>query len=168
MICFMALIIFAILAVFSAKYRAYFKEALDCVARKATLRKCTTSFDKKMKIKVTSKLSKRNKSLGKFVYKNFDIITWTITIVSIIIMILSLYFGVLGVYNWYAYGNCNGPDSTELCVYNALTGIEQPNTNISTIMDTCGANGDCASDCNAPDYHACDGDCNCIKTTCEI
>ena len=167
MICFIALIIFAILAIFSAKYRAYFKEALDCVARKATLRKCTTSFDKKMKIKVTSKISKRNKPLGKFVYKNFDLITWTITIISLIIMIFSLYYGVLGVYNFYVYGNCNGPNSDEFCIYDAFAGKEVVNQNaISTL--TCGENGECDSNCTAPEFNACGGDCNCVKTTCEI
>jgi hypothetical protein len=156
MICFIALIVFAVLAVFSAKYRAYFKEALDCVFRKATLRKCTTSFDKKMKMKVTSKISKKAPGLGRFVFKNFDVLSWIITIVSIIIMIWSLWYGVLGVYNWYAYGNCDGPDSDEFCVYNAITG-----TTVAT--PTCEVLG-CSSDCQAPNYELCAGDCNCGDT----
>ena len=170
MICFIALIIFAILAIFSAKYRAYFKEALDCVARKATLRKCTTSFDKKMKMKVTSKISKRNKTIGRVVYKNFDRITWIITIVSIIIMIYSLWFGVLGVYNFYVYGNCNGPDSDEFCVYDVLSGTNIPNPNVSTVstISSCGELGECASNCTVPDFEACSGDCNCGQHTCTV
>jgi len=170
MICFIALIVFAILAIFSTKYRAYFKEALDCVARKATLRKCTTSFDKKMKMKVTSKISKRNKKVGRIVYKNFDIITWIITIVSIIIMIYSLWYGVFGVYNFYAFGNCNGPDSDEFCAYNALSGGPVPNPNVSTanILTACDENGFCSAECNAPDFNACEGDCTCGEHTCTV
>ncbi|MBT4870277.1 MAG: hypothetical protein HON47_01775 [Candidatus Diapherotrites archaeon] len=166
MICFIALIVFAILALFSAKYRAYFKEALDCVFRKATLRKCTTSFDKKMKMKVTSKISKRNKKFGRVVYKNFDLITWIITIVSIIVMIYSLWFGALGVYNFYAYGNCNGPESNEFCVYDALAGTEVPNPNVTTIS-SCGELGECADNCTAPNYGECEGECSCGQATCE-
>jgi len=172
MICFIALIVFAILALFSAKYRAYFKEALDCVFRKATLRKCTTSFDKKMKMKVTSKISKRNKGFGRFVYKNFDILTWTITIVSIIIMIYSLWFGVLGVYNFYVFGNCNGPNNDEFCVYDVLSGIDVPNPNVSTasivstIPNSCDELGECVANCTALDYEACNENCSCGQETC--
>jgi len=45
---------------FLTKYRAYFKEALDCVARKATLRKCTTSFDKKIEIEEVIEFTESN------------------------------------------------------------------------------------------------------------
>ena len=160
MICFIALIVFAILAIFSAKYRAYFKEALDCVARKATLRKCTTSFDKKMKMKVTAKISRANKPLGRFVFKNFDVLSWIITIVSIIIMIYSLVSGVVGLYNFSIYGNCYGPDSNELCVYNVLTGTTVP-------TPTCDALG-CSQTCTHSDFLDCNGDCNCSAGECNV
>lgn len=126
MICLIALAVFAILGIISAKYRAYFFEALDCVTKKVTLRKCTTSFDKKMKMKVSSKVSILNQSLGSFVFKHFELISWIVTIIMILSLIWTAYAGVLGVYNWYAYGNCNGPESNELCVYNALLGKDIP------------------------------------------
>ncbi|MFA6064547.1 MAG: hypothetical protein WCW44_05985 [archaeon] len=127
MICVIALVVFAVLGLISAKYRAYFFEALDCVFRKVTLRKCTTSFDKKMKMKITTRLSGVNKDLGGFVFKHFETISWIFTIIMILSMIWSLYVGVSGVYNWVAYGNCYGPNSTELCVLNNLTGKTNPN-----------------------------------------
>ncbi|MFA6269025.1 MAG: hypothetical protein WCW13_06845 [archaeon] len=135
MICIIALVVFAVLGIFSAKYRAYFSEALDCVFKRVTLRKCTTSFDKKMKLKITTRLSGVNKSLGGFVFKNFETISWIFTIIMIVSMIWSLYVGVLGVYNWVAFGNCYGPDSTQACVLNTLTGKVEPNTS-AIITDT--------------------------------
>jgi hypothetical protein len=127
MICVIALVVFAVLGIFSARYRAYFFEAFDCVFKKMTLRKCTTSFDKKMKLKVTTKLSHVNKPLGGFVFKNFDTISWIFTIIMIISMAWSLYVGVIGVYNWVVYGNCYGPESVEVCVLNTITGQVEKN-----------------------------------------
>lgn len=142
MICIIALVVFAILGLVSAKYRAYFFEASDCVFRKMTLRKCTTSFDKKMKMKITARLSKLNSSLGRTVFKHFETISWIITIIMIVSMIWSAYVGFMGVYNWVAFGNCYGPESTELCVLNNLTGKVQP-AGYTIITDTnasCDAN----------------------------
>jgi hypothetical protein len=128
MICLIALVVFAVLGFVSAKYRAYFFEATDCVFRRVTLRKCTTSFDKKMKVKVCSRISGLNKSLGAFTFKYFEAISWVLTILMIVSLIWSAYVGVTGVYNWVAYGNCNGPDSTVFCALNALTGKVSPTT----------------------------------------
>jgi hypothetical protein len=126
LICLIALVAFAILGLFSVKYRTYFFEALDCVTKKVTLRKCTTSFDQKMKMKVSSKVAIVNKSLGSFTFKHFETISWVVTILMIASLIWTAYVGVMGAYNYYAYGNCNGPNSTEACVYNAVLGKDIP------------------------------------------
>jgi hypothetical protein len=133
MICLVALLVFAVLAflsffgVVSSKYRTYFVEASDCVFKKVTLRKCTTGFDNKMKMKVSTKVSLHNKFLGGFIFKNFEVISWVLVVIMIVSMLYSGYVGVVGVYNWVAYGNCNGPDSIEPCVFNSLTGSTHPN-----------------------------------------
>jgi hypothetical protein len=144
MICVIALVVFAVLGIVSAKYRAYFFEALDCVFKRVTLRKCTTSFDKKMKMKITTRLSAVNKSIGGFTFKHFETISWILTIIMILSMVWSLYVGVTGVYNWVAYGNCNGPNSTEACVLNTLTGKTVPNPTTSTFIK----DNNVAVDCN--------------------
>jgi len=113
MICLIALVTFGILGLFSAKYRTIAKEAFDCVFRRLTLRKCTTSFDKKMKSKITGKLMKRHAGFARGVYRHFEIISWFFTIT----MILSLGYSAFSVYNFLAFGNCNGPDSNEFCVF---------------------------------------------------
>jgi len=120
MICIIALVVFAVLGLFSVKYRTYFFEALDCVFRRATLRKCTTSFDKKMKHKIIARLSGLNKGVGSFVYKHFEIISWALTLIMIASIVWTAYVGFLGLYNFYVYGDCNGPNSTGQCVYNAI------------------------------------------------
>jgi hypothetical protein len=133
MICLVALIVFAVLALLScfgfvsAKYRTYFLEASDCVFKKVTLRKCTTGFDQRMKMKVSTKVSLHNKTLGGFIFRNFEVISWIFVVLMIVSMLWSGYVGIIGVYNWYAFGNCNGPNSSELCVFNSLTGVVQPN-----------------------------------------
>ena len=161
MICFIALFVFGVLAIFSAKYRVYFKEASDCVFRRMTLRKCTTSFDKKMKVKISSRISKRNKKFGGFVFKHFEALSWIMTIAMILSLIWTAYAGFLGLYNFYWFGNCNGPNSPELCIYNSITGTSGStsstfitNTSTPCINPACKdcniAGGKCDANCICP------------------
>lgn len=161
MICFIALIVFAILGLFSVKYKNYFFEAADCVFRKVTLRKCTTSFDKKMKMKVSAKLSKVNKPVGSFVFKNFDLISWIITIIMIISLVWSAYAAFTGIYNWVAFGNCDGPESDGLCVYNALIGTNVPAT---SEVSSCSDVNLCGTQCALEEQ--CGTNCSCVGGTC--
>jgi hypothetical protein len=68
-------------------------------------------------MKISTKLAKHNKALGNFTYKNFQ----AISIIFVIIMFGSLAYGAYGIYNWLAFGNCNGPQGGD-CVLNDLTG----------------------------------------------
>ncbi len=111
MICLIALVVFAILSIFSVKYRSFFWEALDCVSRKATLRKCNTSFDKKMRMKISKKVSKHSKKLGSCTYKHFNKISWFLTIVMIVSIIISGFYGFTALYDYALYGNCGGPNA---------------------------------------------------------
>jgi hypothetical protein len=120
MICIIALVVFAVLGLFSVKYRNYFLEALDCVARRAILRKCTTSFDKKMKHKIVAKTSLLNKKLGGLVFKHFELISWAITLLMFASIIWTAYLAFFGLYNFFVFGNCNGPASRNACVYNEI------------------------------------------------
>ena len=54
-----------------------------------------------------------------FTYKNFEVISWIFTI----IMVVSLVYSGIGAYNFVMYGNCNGENSQEGCVYNGLSDI---------------------------------------------
>lgn len=112
MICLIALIVLGILSIFSVKYREYAREAFDCVFRKLTLRKCDTAFDKKVKMRVSTKIMKRNAFLGKLVYNHFEAINWFFTLM----LAVSLIYSAIAVYNLAVYGNCN-PSEPETCVF---------------------------------------------------
>ncbi|MBU0662588.1 MAG: hypothetical protein ABH854_01270 [Candidatus Diapherotrites archaeon] len=110
MICFIAMFVFAILGIFSATHRAYAFEAFDCVFRRVTLRKCTTAFDKKVKMRVSTGLMKRNEALGGFVFRHFELISWFFTIITI----ASLIYSAVSIYNIAVYGTCT-PEHPEQC-----------------------------------------------------
>ena len=112
--CIIALVVFGFLGIFSAKYRSYAREAFRCVTRMATLRKCDTGFDQKMKSKITAKLMKKSPIAARFVYRRFEAISWFF----VAVMLISTFFAGMGIYNLYAYGNCNGPESTDICILN--------------------------------------------------
>ena len=166
MICFIALIVFAILGIFSAKYRNYSKEAFDCVFRRLTLRKCETAFDKKMKMKVTGKLMKTSPKVGGVVFKHFELISWVFTA----LMIISFAYSALGVYNFILYDNCEGPNAIGLCIYNEITGkLTNGMNDPSCESSHCAIHGcDCTDEtCNeSNNFEACDGNCDCIEEVC--
>lgn len=116
MICFIALIVFGILGIFSASHRKIAVEAFDCVFRRITLRKCHTGLDVKLKSQVTGHLLLKAPKLGEFAYRHFEILSWLFTI----LLIASLVWTGISGYYYYAYGNCNGPeveDQQGLCLF---------------------------------------------------
>ncbi len=114
MICIIALVVFGILAIFSAKYRPVAKEAFDCVFRKITLRKCESGLDARLKGQITGKLMEKNPGIAKFTFKHFETLSWIFTIM----MIASIIYSGIGIYNYAAYGNCNGKQNGEgFCVF---------------------------------------------------
>ncbi|VVB66843.1 Thioredoxin [Candidatus Norongarragalina meridionalis] len=112
--CLFAVAIFAVLGLFSAKYRAYASEAWSCAFKTMTLRKCDTGFDEKMKSKIVAKILPYSAATARFVHEQFVAISW-------ILVASTLVSGIMvaqAAYNTYAYGNCNGPDATEACIFN--------------------------------------------------
>lgn len=130
MICFLALIIFGILGIFSASHRQIAREAFDCVFRRITLRKCTTGLDVKLKSGITGKFLEKNRKFGQFIYRYFEVISWLFTILLVGSLVWTAYSG----YNYYQYGNCNGPSAEEqqsLCLFD-ITGT---NAQITSCQD---------------------------------
>jgi protein-disulfide isomerase len=121
MICVIAMIVFGILGIFSASYRVIAKEAFNCVFKKITLRKCDTGLDTRLKSQITGKLLKFSPRLGKSVYKHFEIFSW----IFLIITIVTLFFMGQGIYFYAVYGNCNGPQSDQFCIFDPL-GTNKP------------------------------------------
>ncbi len=117
MICLLALVIFGILGIFSARYRIIAKEAVDCVFRRVTFRKCTSGLDSRLKSQITGSLMRRSPTLAGFVYRRFEIISWIFTAV----MIWSIVFSAISLFNYVQYGNCNGKSNGEgFCIFDPL------------------------------------------------
>ncbi len=144
-VCFIALFVFGFLAIFSARYRPFAKEAFNCVFKMMTLRKCDTGFDKKLKAKITGKLMNKSPKTGAFVYKYFDAISWIFTI----IMIASLFYSAITIYNLAVYKNCNGPGSG-YCPLTGTYGTECTTTLCNNPNCTCQTGGNCICPSGSP------------------
>jgi hypothetical protein len=107
MICLVVLIVFGILGIFSAKYRKIAVEAFHCVFRQATLRKCDSGMDIKIKSKTVAKIMKHSPKAARFVHKNFTVLSWIFTILFITSLVWT---GVIA-YNVVVYNNCYGPNA---------------------------------------------------------
>lgn len=127
-LCLLALPIFALLGIFSLKYRKLTKDALQCLFKTVTLRKCESGLDDRIKSRISGMFLKVSPGLARFFYRHYKIISFII----LMLFIVSTYFSAVGVYNYAVYGNCNGPDSTDFCIF-----------------DPTGANSQ-VSECNAP------------------
>ncbi|MDO8480777.1 MAG: thioredoxin domain-containing protein [Nanoarchaeota archaeon] len=113
MICLIALIVFAVLGIFSAKYRKLTAEAFDCVFRKMTFRKCQTGLDTRLKVQLSELFMRFNPRVGRFVFKRFELLSWLFTA----LFVWSLVAAGIGGYNYWMYGNCNGPNSQSFCIF---------------------------------------------------
>src|SRR3989344_8965042 len=129
MICLIALPIFAILSIFSATHRKLFFGALDCVFRKATFRKCQSRLDERLKAQISGRILDRSPNLGKFVFRNFELISWML----VILLALSFVFSAQGIYNYVIHGNCNGESSTDFCIFN----LNQNSTSYNLNEENC-------------------------------
>jgi hypothetical protein len=117
--CLVAMAVFGILGIFSAKYRTYFKESIHCVGRMLTLRPCNTNFDQEMKNKIVAKISTKSEKFARFVYKRFALLSW----IFLIAFVISLAWTAYSVFNLIYYGTCD-PANPKDCVFNQ---IENPN-----------------------------------------
>ncbi len=117
-VCIIAFIIFGILSLFSAKYRPLAKEGFNCVFRTLTLKPCDTGFDQRIKTQVVYSVMNFSPQLGRLVNKQFALLSWIFVLLSI----GSFGYVIYGGYNFYVYGNCDGPNATGGCILNDLTG----------------------------------------------
>src|SRR3989344_4151508 len=100
-LCLIALPVFAVLAIFSVKYRKLTLDALDCLLRTVTLRKCESRLDERIRSDLTGKVLKLSPATAKFFYKNYKILSWIV----LILMVWSFYTASVGLYNYATYGN---------------------------------------------------------------
>jgi len=111
-LCLLALPLFAVLGIFSVRYRKLTLDALDCLFKTVTLRKCRSGLDDRIKADVTGTILKYSPKTARLVYQHYKVLSWVV----LILFIWSFYASSVGVYNYVNYGNCNGPDSTGFCM----------------------------------------------------
>ena len=115
MLCFVALAVFLFLSIFSAKYRPLARRALDCVAKKATLRPCDTGLDEEIKAASISGIMRMSPWAATFLNRHFEAFSLFFTL----LFFASLFFALQGLYNFAIYGNCNGFEGG-FCIYSGV------------------------------------------------
>ncbi|MFH0973565.1 MAG: thioredoxin family protein, partial [Candidatus Micrarchaeota archaeon] len=111
-LCLVALVIFAVLGVFSARYRSLAREAFSCVFRMATLRPCESGLNERLKAKVVGEALKRSPRAAKAVNHHFE----TLSFVFTVLFFASLAYTAYGLYNLATLGTCD-PVHPENCVF---------------------------------------------------
>src|SRR3989344_233897 len=122
-VCLIALPILLGLSIFSATHRKLANEAIKCALNKITFRPCGRTLEQKLKKMVFGSILKYNEKAAFSVMKNFE----ALSVLFGVLMVLGLVGTGIGLYNFYAYGNCNGPATSAFCVFNPETyssGIE--------------------------------------------
>jgi len=112
MVCILGFVVLAVLALFSARYRRLAREALDCVFRRLTLRKCTTGLDQRLKAIVTGRLVASHPGTARFLHRHLEVLAWLFVV---LVMGSTVSVGY-SFYNFYRYGHCSGPTGTGFCV----------------------------------------------------
>ncbi len=134
-LCFIALPIFALLGLFSLKYRKLAKESFECLWRTALLKPCKSSLDQRLRSDITGKLIHVSPPIARTFYRYYKLIAF----IMLVVFIVSGYFVSVGIYNYVQYGNCNGPNSSAFCIINELAGKPSPATSaqISPLNGSC-------------------------------
>lgn len=110
-VCIVALIVFGIMSIWSARYRRLARDALTCVSRMLVFKPCEVKLEHKIRSKVTAKLMKKSPGLASFFYKHFKALSWTFTIA----FFASLAYSAYAVYNIVVFGTCT-PSAPTACV----------------------------------------------------
>jgi hypothetical protein len=110
MFCIAAFIVFAILGIFSARYRDLAKKAWVCVAKRVTFRPCDISFSEELKTRMVGRLIFTRPRLAKFIEKWIDVFSF----VFVVLTIWSLGVVLISGLNYFVYDTCN-PRNAESC-----------------------------------------------------
>ena len=78
-LCLVALVVFSVMSVGSAKYKKLARNAFRCFVKTLTLSPCDVGLEQRIKGKITAKLLSFPR-LADFVYRNFKVISWLFTL----------------------------------------------------------------------------------------
>ncbi len=113
-LCLLAIPLFLVLGIFSAKYRQLAKDALKCIGSTVTLKKCESGLDDRIRAEITGRLLSFAPRTASFVYRSYKILSWIV----LLLFIWSAYQTAISGYNYYNYGSCNEPAGTGFCLLN--------------------------------------------------
>lgn len=113
-LCIIGIGVFAVLGIFSAKYRHYFRESLKCIKKTLTLSPCEMGLEKRIRAKAAARLSGRPR-LARAVYRHFSIISW----IFVILLAASLFITAEAAYNIAVHGTCD-PANPANCIVGGL------------------------------------------------
>jgi len=102
-LCIVALVVFAILGIFSARYRALAGEAFACVGRKLTMRPCESGLEDRIKAKIMATTINRSPRLAGMVNRHFELLSWVFTL----LFFASFAYSAYAVYNLATLGTCD-------------------------------------------------------------
>src|SRR4030095_10668494 len=117
-LCIIAFLVFSVMSIFSAKYGPLARKGFECFFRTLTMRPCETGLDEQIKADLVSGLMGHSPGAAKALNRHFTLFSWLFVILSV----GSLAYAAFGLYNFYAYGNCDGPTATGACILNDITG----------------------------------------------
>jgi len=106
------------MSIFSAKYRPLAKEGFRCVFRTIMMKPCDTGLDERIKAEVVAMVLKYSPAAAKQVNRHFTALAW----LFVLLTIGSFAYSAYGAYNFYVYGNCDGPHAAGACILNDITG----------------------------------------------
>lgn len=138
MICVLSLVVFSILGLFSAKYRALAKEAFTCVTSSIQRQPCETDLNDRIQASIVGKTLSYSPRVGRLLNDHFKLFSW----VLLGLFLLSALFAGQGIYNWVAYGNCNGEDTDENCTFDRITSLSDQPATVETHNSTDQTNND--------------------------
>lgn len=118
-LCLVALVIFSILGIFSARYRKLAKESFECVGKSIIFRPCNSRLDQRIKAKATAKLMHVNKTMAKLFYKYFTLLSWAFTI----LFFVSLFLTAQALYYYFTIGTCQPGLAPSSCPINKAVKI---------------------------------------------
>jgi hypothetical protein len=100
-LCLVALVVFSVMSVGSAKYKKLARDAFRCFLKTITLSPCDVGLEQRIKGKITAKLLSAPR-LARFFYRNFKVISWLFTLS----FFASLAYSAYAMYNFFVYGSC--------------------------------------------------------------
>jgi len=106
------------MSIFSARYRPLAREGFRCVFRTITLKPCDTGLDDRVKAEVVSGVLKRSPTVARVLNTHFVLLSW----IFVILTLASFGYVVYGLYNFYYYGNCEGPVGGGMCILSDIAG----------------------------------------------